>query len=46
MIDALDALDVGQHAAQCEMGDYAESWRGSIRLAPDAEPAPAANAAE
>ncbi len=42
LIDTLDALEPGEAAARCEIDGYAETWRGSIRLAPDAT----ANAAE
>jgi homogentisate 1,2-dioxygenase len=46
LIDVIDALEEGQHAAQCEIDGYAMSWRGSIQLAPDASPVAPANAAE
>jgi homogentisate 1,2-dioxygenase len=46
LIDVVDALEEGRHATQCEIEGYAMSWRGSIQLAPDAQPVPAANAAE
>jgi len=46
MVDVIDALEEGRHAAQCEIEGYAMSWRGSIQLAPDATSPAAANAAE
>jgi homogentisate 1,2-dioxygenase len=36
MVDTLDALEVPDLPPGCELQGYAESWRGSIKLAPDA----------
>jgi homogentisate 1,2-dioxygenase len=44
MIDTRDPLHVVAPPAANEIADYAESWRGSLAYAPDAQPAPAATA--
>ena len=37
MVDTLDPLEVSPLPAGCEWEGYAESWRDSIKLAPDAD---------
>ncbi len=36
MVDTLDPMEVAELPAGCEIEGYAESWRDSVRLAPDA----------
>ncbi|MGE0797417.1 MAG: homogentisate 1,2-dioxygenase [Lautropia sp.] len=36
MVDALDALEVAALPEGCELSGYAESWKDSIKFAPDA----------
>jgi homogentisate 1,2-dioxygenase len=37
MIDAVDALEVAELPAGCELEGYGDSWKGSIKYAPDAQ---------